>query len=327
MTKPAFVLPSVFALCLAAMPAEAQLARSFVSAAIGNDGNAPNCSRSAPCRTFQTAHDNTLDKGEVTVLDPGSYGAVTIVKNISVINDGVGEAGILVSGGNVAVTINAAGASVTLRGLTVKGIGFGGGSGIQFSVGSASNVENCTVRNLDGPLGGTLGVGIAFTPHAAAALQVTNTIISDNTGDGIFVEQIGGTANVVAVLDHVGLYNNGGSGLIVAGGSSTGGAVMATVVESVASNNAGTIGAGFATDTGTGGAFARILLVRSVASGNSKGLLSSGAGAQILVNESAVYGNASGWQAINGGQLFSFGNNAVGRNTTNEGPQSPLSLK
>src|SRR5499427_7819551 len=90
MTKAAFVLTSVFALCLAAAPAEAQLARSFVSAAIGNDGNAPNCNRNTPCRSFQIAHDNTLDKGEITVLDPGSYGAVTVVKNISIINDGIG---------------------------------------------------------------------------------------------------------------------------------------------------------------------------------------------------------------------------------------------
>src|SRR5262245_54941787 len=81
------------------LPADAQLARSFVSNEIGNDGNAPNCSRAAPCRTFQTAHNSTLASGEITVLDPGSYGAVTISKSISIINDGVGEAGALVSGG------------------------------------------------------------------------------------------------------------------------------------------------------------------------------------------------------------------------------------
>src|SRR5262249_17164813 len=119
MMKAACVLTSVFALCLAAAPAEAQLARSFVSAAIGNDANAPNCNRPTPCRSFQIAHDNTLDKGEITVLDPGSYGAVLIVKNISIINDGIGEAGILVSGGNTGISVNAAGASVSLRGLTI----------------------------------------------------------------------------------------------------------------------------------------------------------------------------------------------------------------
>src|SRR3954463_5191602 len=86
------------------VPAEAQLARTWVSS-LGNDGN--DCNRLTPCRTFQRAHDARLSLGEITVLDPGGYGAVTITKNISIINDGVGEAGILVSGGFVGITINA----------------------------------------------------------------------------------------------------------------------------------------------------------------------------------------------------------------------------
>jgi hypothetical protein len=322
------VLASLLALAALMAPAQAQLARSFVSAEIGNDANAPNCSRLAPCRTFQAAHDNTLDKGEVTVLDPGSYGAVTIRKNISIINDGVGEAGILVSGNHIGVFVDAPSASVTLRGLTIKGIGFGGGIGIQFSVGSALNVENCTVRNLDGQF----GAGINFEPAASPvpmgvtnSLQVTNSIISDNTSNGIFIASPGGTSNVVAVLDHVGLYNNS-IGLLVSGFGASGSVVMATVVESVASSNANSA---FAAESVNGAGFARILLVRSAVSGNhpGNGILSNGGNAKILVNESAVYGNANGWQAINGGQLFSFGNNAIAHNGANEGPQSPLALK
>src|SRR5215472_9793769 len=109
----------LLAACLLALaahsaPAHAQQARSFVSG-LGNDGNAPNCVRTAPCRTFQVAHDNTLANGEITVLDPGSYGAVTINRTISIINDGVGEAGTLVSGGGTGITVNApVDAAVTL---------------------------------------------------------------------------------------------------------------------------------------------------------------------------------------------------------------------
>src|SRR5262245_61723968 len=99
---------AAFALAFASMqaaPAHAQLARTFVSAADGNDVN--DCNRNTPCRTFQAAHDKTLGSGEITVLDPGGYGAVTITKAISIINDGVGEAGVLVSGGLNGITINA----------------------------------------------------------------------------------------------------------------------------------------------------------------------------------------------------------------------------
>src|SRR5215471_20402901 len=156
------LLASLLALAAFAAPAHAQLARSFVSAEIGNDANAPNCNRTVPCRTFQVAANSTLANGEVSVLDPGSYGSVTITQNISIVNDGVGEAGILVSGNNTGVTVNAPGAAVTLRGLTIKGIGFGGGNGIVASAFAALNVENCTIRNLDGS-----GLGIS--------VQVNNT--------------------------------------------------------------------------------------------------------------------------------------------------------
>src|SRR5262245_10199242 len=100
-----FLLAAIaLAFCTAVDPAQAQLARTFVSAATGNDANA--CDRAAPCRTFAQAHASTLANGEITVLDPGGYGAVTITKTISIINDGVGEAGVLVSGGANGITIN-----------------------------------------------------------------------------------------------------------------------------------------------------------------------------------------------------------------------------
>jgi len=124
-------------------PATAQLARTFVSNAVGNDTN--DCNRLTPCRTFQRAHDNTLDQGEITVLDPGGYGAVTITKSIAIVNDGVGEAGVLVSGGANGIAIEAPNASVHLRGLTVQGIGFGGGDGIVLSDAHALSVSNCLV--------------------------------------------------------------------------------------------------------------------------------------------------------------------------------------
>jgi hypothetical protein len=83
------ILAPVLALGRLAAPAQAQLARTYVSAASGNDAN--DCNRLTPCRTFQAAHNATLANGEITVLDPGGYGAVTITKSISIVNDGVGR--------------------------------------------------------------------------------------------------------------------------------------------------------------------------------------------------------------------------------------------
>src|SRR5262249_12518704 len=82
--RSSLLVAAVVALGLPAAPAQAQLARTFVSS-FGNDLN--DCNRTTPCRTFQRAHDTTLAAGEITVLDPGGYGAVAINKAISIIND------------------------------------------------------------------------------------------------------------------------------------------------------------------------------------------------------------------------------------------------
>src|SRR2546421_7242178 len=53
----------------------AQATRTWVSG-VGDDANP--CSRTAPCKTFAGAISKTADKGEISVLDPGGFGAVTI---------------------------------------------------------------------------------------------------------------------------------------------------------------------------------------------------------------------------------------------------------
>src|SRR5262245_45519587 len=83
-----------------AAPAQAQPTRVFV-AAQGSDANP--CTFALPCRTFQHAHDVVAANGEIDVLDPAGYGAVTISKSISI--QGHGFSGISAPSGN-AVTIN-----------------------------------------------------------------------------------------------------------------------------------------------------------------------------------------------------------------------------
>jgi hypothetical protein len=320
-------LPAAIALSLAlglmAAPAHAQQARSFVSG-LGNDATAPNCTRTAPCRTFQAAHDSTFANGEITILDPGSYGSLTINRNISIINDGVGEAGVLVSGGGTGITINAATinigggsgtSAVTLRGLSIKGIGFGGGNGIVFNNGKALNVENCTIRNLD-----TLGNGIVFRPNAASALTVTNTVLSDNSVNGILVDPIGAAA-ATGVLNGVGLYNNGFAGLNVIGQDSTGTILIQAINSTAANNGTPGNGAGFLVQSDTGKAIAALSLFRSVANNNpSNGVEAFGANATAVVGQSMIQGNASGWVAPSGAAILSYGDNEILLNGSNQGP-------
>jgi hypothetical protein len=61
--------------------AQAQATRTWVSG-VGDDANP--CSRTAPCKTFAGAISKTAPCGEISVLDPGGFGAVTITKSITI---------------------------------------------------------------------------------------------------------------------------------------------------------------------------------------------------------------------------------------------------
>src|ERR1700758_2208948 len=133
------VLATSLGSMLCALPAQAQ--RVFV-AAQGPDGNP--CPFAAPGRTFQHAHDTVAAGGEIDVLDPAGYGAVTINKAISI--QGHGFAGITPTNTD-AVTISAgANDRVSLRGLLIDG-GSSILSGITFNSGASLVVEDTLVRN------------------------------------------------------------------------------------------------------------------------------------------------------------------------------------
>jgi len=227
LTKPLFVA-AVIALGGFAAPAQAQLARTWVSS-FGNDAN--NCDRPTPCRTFQHAHDKTLPLGEISVLDPGGYGALTITKGISIINDGVGEAGLLVSGGTIGILIEALPTDhVSLRGITVKGIGFGGVNGILFKTAASLTLENCVVRNHDGDGIQMLG---DVPANSFVSFTLSNTFVTDNGGNGIYIQPTG-TGHLSVLLNRVETYNNSAHGFAVVGAFSG-----AAVVDSIAAHNGG----------------------------------------------------------------------------------------
>src|SRR5437867_2372639 len=222
--------------------AQAQLVRTCVSLAKGNDANSASfCHCTTPCRTFATAHANTFSDGEITVLDPGDYGGLTITKSISINNDSGGEASITVSGGLTGIIVSApAGGYVNLRGITIQGVEFGGGKGLQFNTGFSLVMTNCVIRN-------HTGNGIEFLPSASSNLSVSNTLVADNGGHGIAVQPTG-SGTVKVVLNRVEVYNNNLIGINVNGSTSTG-TLNAIVADSVAANSGN---AGFSVSSASG---------------------------------------------------------------------------
>jgi hypothetical protein len=202
--KNAFVL-----VCLLAAPAMfAQATRTWVSG-VGDDANP--CSRTAPCKTFAGAISKTATAGEISVLDPGGFGAVTINKSISI--DGTGTlAGILFSGTN-GIVINGAGANVTLRGLSING-GSTGLKGIRIVAAGSVVVEQCDISNFTDR-------GISDERTVAGKLTVLDTVIHRGLGAtsiGFIIEPTLETANTI-LFDNVRIIGMGGTGAYIANGA------------------------------------------------------------------------------------------------------------
>jgi len=164
--------------------------RTWVSG-LGDDANP--CSRTAPCKTFAGAISKTAAGGEIDVLDPGGFGAVTITKAITIDGSAVGHIagveGIVVSAGKTDTVI--------LRSLDFKGAGMPPGpSGIVFQSGATLVVENTTIS-------GFTDSGIKLTNAGHSLLEVRNVQM---VGEAKGVNIAGGNSRVF--LSRVSITNS-----------------------------------------------------------------------------------------------------------------------
>jgi len=251
------------------------IARSFV-ASTGND--AATCQLATPCRSFGAAIAKTLPGGEVIALDTAGYGPVTITTSVSIFAPPGLYAGITVSSGN-GVTINAPGATVVLRGLSINGEG--GTHGILAVNASRVHVESCVISHMN-------GVGLYHTMRNGAMI-VLDTIVRDNADGVALVAQDGSIQ-----LDHVRSEHNQNGGFYIAPVPGSANA-SATITDSVFSYNGVN---GIWVDT-VGGATTSTQVERSVMNDNGHDGLTatSGAGyAYVTLGRNAI--GTNGYDAI-----------------------------
>jgi hypothetical protein len=217
-----------------------------------------------------------LASGEIDILDPAGYGAVTITKALSIVNDGVGTAGVQqATAGLAAITINAgASDAIYLRGLNIDGLGTGD-KGILLNSGGSLAVTNCVVRHF-------INYGILMQPSSGTTLfSISNTIISDNSSAGIYVKPTG-TASAKGTITGVEASRNA-YGIYVDGSFSTGTATFVLVSDANASNNG---------STGIFVGSARLAITRSTASGNGDGVYVN-SGTVYTYGDNRILGNGS----------------------------------
>jgi hypothetical protein len=283
--------------------AQAQATRTWVSG-VGDDANP--CSRTAPCKTFAGAISKTAACGEISVLDPGGFGAITITKSITI--DGTGTlAGILASL-TTGVIVNAAGTDVvTIRGVSINGA-CNGIRGFNILQAKAVNIEDCVIFRF-------ANEGILVNDPDGMALNVRNTVIRDNAGDGVSLTAAAGL--IKATLDNVRISGSGLNGLHVKSRASL------TARNSVVSNNTGN---GVFVDAVTGGTTAAARLWDCQISLNGGHGLASGnvgnAGASTAeIGQNQINNNgANGVIVLAGGTVQTFVNNSILGNGTDGCP-------
>src|SRR5881394_3217618 len=106
-------------------PAHAQATRTWISG-VGDDVNP--CSRTAPCKTFAGAISKTAPGGQISVLDPGGYGTVTITKSMTI--DGTGD-------------------RVVLKNIQIDGAGTGT-DGVRILQAKSVVIDGCIIENQQG---------------------------------------------------------------------------------------------------------------------------------------------------------------------------------
>ncbi len=295
------VIVTVITLILSSPGAYADGAtRTWVSG-VGDDVNP--CSRTAPGKTFPGAISKTAAAGEINVLDPGGFGAVTITKSMTI--DGGGFiAGVLTSGTN-GITVNAgANGVVTLRHLDIDG-STAAGSGIVINSAAEVNIEDCVIYEYAGK-----GIDIANT--SGCRVNIIRTIVRGCTAGAVNAHGAGGTIVTISksyLLNSLyGYRGEDGStasieDTVAAGNANNGILAVASSAPALVNVNNCTV-----TDNGV------------------NGVVTSGPNATIRMSLTTVSANGLGLGHATGA-VVSFGNNRVSGNTTNGTPSSTIPLQ
>ena len=273
--------------------AQAQASRTWVSG-VGDDANP--CSRTAPCKTFAGAISKTAACGEISVLDPGGFGAVTITKAITLNGDGT-LASILVSGTN-GIIISAGPADVVIiRSLSINGI-CSGLDGIKFLTGKHLHVENCSIYGFT-----QNGIELAISAANLSELSVTNTSFTNITGSAIKQALTGAGTLGNSQITNVRM-NHGNIGLEVLNGN-------ATIANSAISHMAGdAIKASGATTINIAGVV--------MDNNNGAGINASSAGSTVNFANCDIFNNNTGLNIAAGATGNRFGNSRIFGNGVNE---------
>jgi hypothetical protein len=276
-------------------------AQTWVSASSGVDTNP--CTRIAPCKTFQHAHDMTASFGQLGVLDPGDYGPLSITKAIT-IDGGDLAASVITTTTGITVQANP-GDVVQLRNLSLHGEG--GGNGILYASGSQLHIDNVKVSGFG------YNCIAASTGSATADLVIKNTSIDNCSSAAI---NIYGTKLTVEIENTHSHFAN--QGLYVLAGVVS---ITGSTFSSPAQNVAGTVGiAAFYY-------YAPISIMVDNCMVSGYGIGVDATWGTIQLSRTTITNTGTGIQVAAGAAINSNGNNSLFNNVANGAFSHVISLQ
>jgi hypothetical protein len=286
-----------------AAPASAQATRTWVSG-VGDDVNP--CSRTAPCKTFAGAISKTAAGGEINCLDPGGFGAVTIIKSMT-ISCPYTEGGALAGGNGIVFNMPATTDAGFIRGLDIFGVN-PPTNGVRFVNNGTLHIEDCTIRRFNA----ANSFGISYQPSGASKMFILNTTIADNgngaTGGGILIQPTGAGGSAKVEMRGVRVVHNTNTGIRIDSSGNTNATGITVSIQD--SEISGQTAGGLAVVTGVGTNPIAVMLVDSTIANNvGTGVIGNGTGVQIRVGGTTITGNATGVNAAGGSTITSFGTN------------------
>jgi hypothetical protein len=271
--------------------AQAQ-SRTWVS---GTGNDADPCSREAPCKTFAGAISKTATGGQINVLDPGGYGALTITKAITIEGNGIiaGNLSSGISGFTINITTNLPSDKVVIRNVEINGNNATGGfHGIRFLDGTELTIENVHIKNFTGS-------GISVSTAQSSTTNIKNVTTDNLAAAGVSVNPTGSGEALVLVVDSRLRASTEG---VVAGSNS-----RVLVRDSVI----GKVTTGLRTTGGNSIIHADDVAVTFCQTG-----IQASTGSSVNVTDSVIAQNALGLSP-NGGEVNSFGGNSLMKNAAN----------
>lgn len=317
MTRSIFIAATIaLVVTLPAVPASAQVNRTYVSAA-GSDSN--NCANvMTPCRHFQNAANATAAGGEVVALDPANYGSIIISRAITI--EGQGWAYVAPQNNGNGITINANSGDVTIRGVLFNGDGATGGTnGIVFNSGDSLTVTNCVLQNFTSNGPSTTGIGILIQPTSGTVkFTITDTTASNNSNFGIAYQPASGTPSAIGVIDRVTANANLWGIVFYTGQLTTNSASMVgNVSNSLVSGNS----QGVHVEVGVNTSALKVSIDNVTAFSNGEGIIAA-SNTLVVIGRSTFTGNGTGVNYA-AGTLASFGNNQFNQNNADFFPAPP----